>query len=401
MVESTETPRITIEKLFFSRTDHRGVIQGANGVFADVSNYQMSEMLGAPHKIVRHKHMPRAVFHLMWDRLKSGRPIGAYVKNLTSDGQHYWVFAFVSPVEGGYLSIRLKPLSGLLRKIEAIYTRLCKGEDDDGLGPEKGIEALLTELSEIGFASYEAFMSNALSEEIRAREEALNRVPVQSLSRLRRLSELTSTIETEARTVAQVFRSTDQIPYNMRLQAGRMEGSDGPISVISENHRQMSFAIEDDLKRFREKASLGAELITGAAFVAGAAYLAEEMAKQFDGEPMVEGIDRDSEKALLIQLARSYSADTRSAVSRVVESATELGRLCRDMRRVVSGLEMTRIMCKIERARANGDTEGLDEIVSRLVVAEEKLSRALSEIEAAVRGALDETETLTKIEAAA
>jgi hypothetical protein len=41
--------------------------------------------------------MPRSVFKLLWDTLRDGRELFAYVVNMASDGAHYWVLAHVTP----------------------------------------------------------------------------------------------------------------------------------------------------------------------------------------------------------------------------------------------------------------------------------------------------------------
>ena len=99
------------EELFYSRTDKRGVIQAGNDIFQRIAGFDWSEMLGAPHKIVRHPDTPRAVFRILWDALAKGYPMGAYVKNRTKSGDFYWVFAVVMPIEEGFLSLRMKPSS--------------------------------------------------------------------------------------------------------------------------------------------------------------------------------------------------------------------------------------------------------------------------------------------------
>ncbi|HPE46849.1 MAG TPA: PAS domain-containing protein [Hyphomonas sp.] len=94
--------RFEFNELFFSRTDESGIIKFGNSVFQRVSVYEWDELLNKPHKIIRNPDTPRAVFRLLWDSIKSGSPIGAYVKNRAKDGRYYWVFAIVTPVEGGY-----------------------------------------------------------------------------------------------------------------------------------------------------------------------------------------------------------------------------------------------------------------------------------------------------------
>src|SRR4051794_38069039 len=96
-----------IDELFFSTTDAKGVIRSGNGVFARVSGFELEELVGQAHNVVRHPDMPRAVFRTFWDALGAGRGVAAYVKNIASDGAYYWVMAFAVPaLDGGFVSVR-------------------------------------------------------------------------------------------------------------------------------------------------------------------------------------------------------------------------------------------------------------------------------------------------------
>ena len=174
--DASEAP-FGIDELFFSRTDPGGIIQAGNAVFRRVSGYEWDELLAKPHKIIRHPDMPRAVFRLLWDTIREGRPIGAYVQNRAKDGRHYWVFAVVTPVAGGYLSVRLKPGSELLGVVKQEYTALGSAERAGALDPGVSAAALLARLAELGFPDYPAFMAAALGQEIAARDAALGHAP--------------------------------------------------------------------------------------------------------------------------------------------------------------------------------------------------------------------------------
>ena len=119
-----------IEELFFSVTDEKGIVQFGNNVFTRISAYTEEELIGAPHNIIRHPDMPRAVFKLLWDYLEAGKTIGAYVKNLAKDGCYYWVMAIVMPCLNGYLSIRLKPSSPFFDLIHTLYQEILTTEQE-------------------------------------------------------------------------------------------------------------------------------------------------------------------------------------------------------------------------------------------------------------------------------
>lgn len=147
------------DQIIVSKTDLRGIITYANDVFQQVSGYSEAELLGEPHNILRHPRMPACVFRLLWDTLKSGEEIFAYVLNLAKNGDEYWVFAHVTPsfdARGqivGYHSNRRVPFADALPKVRALYAQLLaleKAAPDRARGMEAGLEAVTSLLAQQG-----------------------------------------------------------------------------------------------------------------------------------------------------------------------------------------------------------------------------------------------------------
>ncbi|MBP9050380.1 MAG: PAS domain S-box protein [Alphaproteobacteria bacterium] len=84
-------------EIIVSKTDIKGHIQYANPVFMRIGGFEEDELIGTPHSILRHPHMPRCVFKLLWERIQAGQEIFAYVINRAKNGDHYWVLAHVTP----------------------------------------------------------------------------------------------------------------------------------------------------------------------------------------------------------------------------------------------------------------------------------------------------------------
>ena len=84
-------------EIIVSKTNLKGHITYANDVFLDIAGYRESEVIGQPHSMIRHPDMPRAVFKLLWDTIKGGEEIFAFVMNRAKNGDHYWVLAHVTP----------------------------------------------------------------------------------------------------------------------------------------------------------------------------------------------------------------------------------------------------------------------------------------------------------------
>jgi PAS domain S-box-containing protein len=107
-----------------SEADLYGTITYANKKFCEVSQYDLSELLGKPHNIIRHPSTPKEVFKSMWDTIKAGQTFQYTIRNRRKDGSSYWVDSTISPVfdENGkiykYLGIRIDITERILKEIE-------------------------------------------------------------------------------------------------------------------------------------------------------------------------------------------------------------------------------------------------------------------------------------------
>lgn len=170
-----------IEELFFSTTDDAGTILSGNNVFVRIAQYSEEDLIGSPHNIIRHPDMPKIVFKVLWDYIRAGRPVAAYVKNLAKDGRYYWVYATVFPIDGGYLSIRLKPTTPIFDLIPTVYKALIEKEKEGGL--DDSLLLLLEIIKSKGFESYDIFFLTALIEELKSRNQLIQeKVPASNKS---------------------------------------------------------------------------------------------------------------------------------------------------------------------------------------------------------------------------
>lgn len=82
-----------------SEADLYGNILLVNDKLCEVSKYTRSELIGKPHNIFRHADMPKELFRIFWETIKSGQVFKGIVKNRAKDGTHYWVDATIVPVK--------------------------------------------------------------------------------------------------------------------------------------------------------------------------------------------------------------------------------------------------------------------------------------------------------------
>ena len=116
-----------------SSTDLKGRILYGNPAFVDVSGYTREELLGQPHNLIRHPDMPEEAFRDLWATIEQGRPWSGVVKNRRKNGDHYWVYANVTPLleDGrpvGYLSVRTRPTREQVAQAERLYAALREDE---------------------------------------------------------------------------------------------------------------------------------------------------------------------------------------------------------------------------------------------------------------------------------
>ncbi|MCX7560813.1 hypothetical protein OS190_14650 [Sulfitobacter sp. F26204] len=391
-----ETDRFQLKDLFFSRTDKRGVICSANEVLRHVAFMDWDELIGAPHRVVRHPLMPRAVFKLIWQSIQSGTPIGAYIVNQAKDKQCYWVYAIVIPVEDGYLSIRLKPGTEWLARIKEIYAQLRAAEDKGETTLEQSEAALVAATREFGATDYQHFMIAALGEEMTLRARRLERPRIPRLVALRDIEGAVNAIARDAQIVAHLFERTRQIPHNMQLQARRMEGNNGPIGVISGNLTTIAQDVERQVLDLHKAAHMGTRPLREAQFTSGVAVLMAEVVQQFSFEETVNAQRRREDMRLLELISNQYKDQARTTATEATNRSKKLWRLCKSLRRAVMGLQMSRIMCTIEKSTLQNSTVGLDEVETQLMSSESELLEVISRIERTTADIVNAADSINK-----
>ncbi len=128
-----------------STTDLKGTISYINQDFLEISGFSTDELMGKNHNVVRHPDMPPEAFESLWSTVKAGAPWMGLVKNRCKNGDHYWVDAFVMPIQKEgvpheYQSVRYRANREWIERAEPIYRRLLEGKGfNPGLSGRLGL----------------------------------------------------------------------------------------------------------------------------------------------------------------------------------------------------------------------------------------------------------------------
>ncbi|MEL7465626.1 MAG: PAS domain-containing protein [Pseudomonadota bacterium] len=377
----------SVDEIFFSRTDDRGVITAGNEVFQHLSGYDWSELIGAPHKVIRHSDTPKSLFHLVWQRLKAGENVIFYVKNKAKDGRYYWVLAFASPMDGGFVSVRVKPTSKMFEMIAPLYEDLRQEEEEIGWNAEEhGHARLLERLAEEGFDSYDAFASEVSLAEGNARRIELNRMPNPAAENLVAVSKSVETLNGEVAELAEIFQRIRTTPINLGIMANRIERSGGPISAISGIYSSMSAEIGDWLDGFLKKSDEAfvrmQKKTSDCLATLAIAEISQEMLAAFEAETDMEReFNHHDEIFKLKKGARTSARTTRNAISSIRNDAIDMQNAVHVLKRHVMSLSSTRVLCEIESAKLPTRSESLEGVVAQLADFQEEIEELHKRIE--------------------
>ncbi|NVK35923.1 MAG: PAS domain-containing protein [Rhodobacteraceae bacterium] len=155
------------DEIIVSKTDLQGKLTYANKVFLDIADFTEKDVLGKPHNIIRHPAMPRCIFKLLWETVESGKEIFAYVVNRTKFGDHYWVYAHVTPsfdATGkivGYHSNRRVPDQKIIDELIVPFYRDLREAENQAADRKQGLatseQMIASVLAEKGLA-YDEFI---------------------------------------------------------------------------------------------------------------------------------------------------------------------------------------------------------------------------------------------------
>ena len=373
---SSESPFADTE-LLYSRTDPRGVIMSANSLFFRVAGFQAEELIGAPHRMVRHPDMPKGVFHLFWSRLKDGKAVGAFVKNRSKDGRYYWVYAVTRPVQNGYFSVRIKPGGPTFATVRNLYAELLEFEKG-GRSPEASAEALVEALAGLGYRNYDAFMAASLREELAIKPWARSdQFIVKDSLTLR--DQLTRLTEDRAQFFS-YLKDMQLLPTNLRILSAQLGSSAGAIREISTSYMAaMQEVIKDAGNTDANGNDDAMTLLESAIFEVGSARVQAQCLQHFQRQDAeLHSSDQGNEVQLFQSLAEAAQRTARANLFDLSRLARRIEGQSEDLGRQMFGLEQIRLLGDIESGRGHLAGTALKSMMGELENAHKSIRTVVS-----------------------
>lgn len=378
---------LDIQALLYSRCHSSGTLQSFNDAFRKVPNYSAEALTGAPHRILRHPDMPAAVFKLLWDRIEAGLTTGIYLKCQSSDGLFFWVFALVTPVEDGYLSVWIKPSSPIFEAAQTLYAGL-KATETDAADPDLSVAALTAAVTKLGYFDYDEFMAVGLAAELTATARARHHRPEPLLAEVSAIVSALRDIRDEKVRLLRSFEEIRAIPMNLHIIASRIEAYGGPVATLAENYRLMAADFSRRLEIIIGQDVPGGGLaeamlrdVSNALFRLGCAQLQDELANSgVELEGRVLSDEGEPEEAMLHALAVSYAGQADMALRDVSRTAAILTTTCEELKRAMLGLDSIRVLCRVEAGRLQARGAFLQSINNQLDLCHAEIGDQLEKI---------------------
>lgn len=368
------------DELFFSTTNERGVIQLQNDVFVRVSGYPQEKLKGAPHSIIRHPDVPRAVFKLLWDTLKAEKPIAAFVKNMAANGNYYWVYAFVFPIKDGYLSIRIKPSSDIFKAAQGLYASTLQVEDKEGM--EGSVPFLLDQIKKAGFQDYTDFMIQAafaelsilsernkdkgyeegagISGEITKISHETSEQLKDSLRRVREFQEINQSFTSTMETLTQGFQHLKYIALNMTISAGKFGDIAASLGIVAKEFSDLSEEIKSHLSGLADFVHILTSTIQKCALRIVSLEVQMMMVDFFVKESISKVststnafAEMTENKDNFSSLFREYTNGLNTEVASLIGHLKTISEQMSEVKRFTTGLEVIRQIGAVESARVN------------------------------------------------
>lgn len=363
--------RLPASEILFMHTSVEGRIGAMSMSVTSALGKEQDALLGTTFEDLLHPEMPGALMMILDQELDAGHPFCGYLRLQNGDGQSLWVTAHVCSVEGGRLWLFGPALGSQLSLLQSLYAELDTTEGD-GVTADSARVALEALLDREDFGGLQSLMARIALDEAEARAKALVRPAPYRSGLIGQIVGVAAEAQSETDELLVQFDSIRGVPSNMRIVASRQEAAGGPISAISQNYSVMVEEIWSHLEGFRTDSGSSfvglREAVTAGVLYLGASDVQAECLEVLDREAQ-SGAGSAPDATVIESLRTKVDAYRSAATGELHRIKRDVARLMRggqDLKRLVAGLDMIRVLCKVEAGRLNGNKDGLLGIIRQL-----------------------------------
>ena len=228
-------------------------------------------------------------------------------------------------------------------------------------------------------------MAAALSQEIAARNQRLGLEPDAAIACFGELVTAAKSLLHQAELIFAAYARSEYVPINLRVQAAHLGQSGAVIDTISTNYNLISSEIRTNMNQFIASAASVLRTINEGLFLLGTATIQREAADLFRQEMALsadlKGQDQHQEMRFLDNQRQAYRQKAIDGLTAINERVGSFRRDCAGMKRLTAGLEVTRVMGKMESARLTVIKDGLNELIDDLEAFQAAVTDGLKEID--------------------
>lgn len=178
-----------------------------------------------------------------------------------------------------------------------------------------------------------------------------------------------------AENIAEGFKRVQSEPVNMRILSGRLDGSGAALSTISQNYDKMAEEMVEMVSRLKN-----AEGGAIAEIVEHTKAAQWEMLFTKSGDiPSFSGahsFDAKQHEQVMVNVGKNV----RVRIAKVNKIAKEIPSTCRQIRRRINGLDVVKLLCRVESGRLAVVDGGLNGIIDRLEAFHNETDKNLADL---------------------
>lgn len=359
--EDLDIPR---DAILVALTDSRGTLTGLSASYGDIARHDPQALIGRPLAELRHDDTPPELAGLVEERLALGCPSAMPVKLRAADGRGFWVIEVTTPMpQGGRMLLQFRPFGQYLAPVQAIY-KAARARPE--AKPDAARSQLRQDLMGLGFAGFGDFCTALLSDDLRARAADLNAGLSGQVRTMEELAKMAATMRDAAHDLGEGFRNIRNEPVNMRILSNRLESGGASISMISQNYEMMAQEMGGNIDRLCSKKDGWLAMIWTAAGDGRMAVMAAELLRELPAPALAAcAPGLDPARAVPDHIAR-LEAGARDHVRNIVQACVSVPELGRQLRRRINGLDVVKLLCRVENCRIGSRDVGLTAIIERL-----------------------------------